>query len=397
MGKRFFSGMLAAVLLMSFAAAAWAEEVTIPDVEVKQFDIPDNEAMAFIRDMKTGWNLGNTFDASDCYWLSDEMAYESAWCGVKTPEGVMDALLAAGFQSIRIPVSWHNHLDENWVIHEDWMNRVQEVTDWAYSRGMYVILNIHHDCDKAYYYPDSEHLENSEAYMRTIWSQVAARFADYDEHLIFDAINEPRLKDTSYEWYWDPNQAQCQDAMACIVKLNQVFVDTVRAAGGYNESRYLMCASYDASPWYACEEAFTLPEDTADNRIIVSAHAYTPYDFALNMNGTDRFSLDNSSQVADIASFMNALYETWISKGIPVLMGEYGAMIKGDNLQDRVDWVSYYVLSARNRGMSCLWWDNNLFQGNGERFGLLDRTTLNWNAPILVDAIMRYCQSYGLK
>ncbi len=373
------------------AAAASAEEVTLPEITVEAREIPDNEALRMVRDMKAGWNLGNTFDANECSWLSNKMDYESAWCGVKTPKGLMDALWDAGFRTLRLPVSWHNHVSADFTIDEDWLSRVEEVASWAYEKGMYVILNIHHDCDKRFYYPDSAHLENSTAYMKAIWTQLAARFADWGDHLIFESINEPRLRDTAHEWQWDENDAACLDAMACICKLNQVFVDTVRAGGGQNGTRYLMVPAYDASPDYACREAFTLPEDTADNRIIVSAHAYTPYDFALNTSGGSTFSLEDGSQTREIDWFMDRLYDTYVSKGIPVVIGEYGALIKGNNMQDRVNFTAYYVASARARGLTTCWWDNHAFTGNGEKFGIIDRKTLEWKAPKILEAIMANC------
>ena len=387
--------LLMAALLTLSAGVAAAAGIEVPEVTVREFEIPDNEALRMIRDMKAGWNLGNTFDAIDCNWLPDKLDYERGWCGVKTPEALIEALKEAGFRTIRMPVSWHNHVDADFRIDEAWLARVEEVASWAYNRDMYVILNIHHDCDKGYYYPDSAHLDNSTAYMKAIWSQVAERFASWGDRLIFESVNEPRLKDTNYEWYWSAAAPECKDAMKCIVALNQVFVDTVRAAGGENANRYLMVPSYDASPYYACEAAFTLPEDTAENRIIVSAHAYTPYAFALEMPGRATFSVESAANRAEVTGFMDQLYKTFVSKGIPVLIGEFGALAKtdaqGDHMQDRVDFTAFYVASARARGMTVCWWDNHAFEGNGEKFGLIDRRTMEWKAPKILEAMMTYC------
>ena len=384
------------VLLVSLVfcwAGARGEQIVIPDLQLQSKEIPDNQGLDFVRRMKAGWNLGNTFDAFDCNWLRDKMQYETAWCGAMTTETLIQALQDAGFNTLRIPVSWHNHLDADWVIDAPWLERVAEVVSWAYDRGMYVIVNIHHDCAPGYYYPDAANRETSEKYVRTIWQQLAERFADYDERLVFECVNEPRLKDTEYEWNWVSSSPVCQEAMAEIVHLNQVFVDTVRASHrGYNDERYLMVPTYDASPDYACQDAFTLPLDTAENRIIVSAHAYSPYDFALQQPGIDRFNLNNNAQKAGISGFMNRLYQKYVSQGIPVLMGEFGAMEKNGNLQDRVDWLSFYVAIARSRGISCCWWDNNLFQGNGERFGLFNRNTGECVFPDLLEAFMRYAE-----
>ena len=388
--KKWIAVILAVMMTLSLAAAEGAE-IVIPEIELTQAEIPDNEALRLVRDMKAGWNLGNTFDAYDCFWVKNGLDYESAWCGAKTTEQLMDALKAAGFNTVRIPVSWHNHLSEDWTIDEEWLNRVYEVVSWVYGRGMYAIVNIHHDCFPDYYYPDAAHAESSEKYVRTIWTQLADRFGDFDEHVIFESVNEPRLTGTDLEWAWNASDEKCLDAMAQIVRLNQVFVDTVRASGGKNAERYLMVPAYDASPDYACADAFTLPEDPAENRIIVSTHAYSPYNFALEQPGIDTFSLDNAQQKAGLAGMFDSLYKKYVSAGIPVVMGEFGAMEKNGNLQDRVDWISWYTACARAKGITCCWWDNNLFEGKGERFGLFDRKTGACVNPEILSAFMKYC------
>ena len=167
-------------------------------------------------------------------------------------------------------------------------------------------------------------------------------------------------------------------------------MDTVRASGGNNAERYLMVPGYCAAPGYAVASYFRIPEDAADNRIIISAHAYTPYSFALEMPGTKSFSAVSASQTREIATFMNDLYKKFIANGIPVVIGEFGAMEKDGNLEDRVEFAAYYMAAASARGMTCCWWDNNIFKGNGERFGLLNRKNLTWPDRILLDTLMQY-------
>ena len=384
--------LLILALALCFCAAPVSEaEGMIPELSIPQKEIPDNPALRMIRDMKAGWNLGNTFDAHGCTWLNNKLDYETGWCGARTTEALIDALVNAGFRTLRIPVSWHDHLSEDLTIDPAWLDRVYEVASWGLARGMYVIVNIHHDDGPSWYYPDSAHAEQTAAYVRTLWGQIAARFADCDEHLIFESINEPRLtEDKAHEWRWDAANENCRDSMAQIVAMNQVFVDTVRASGGKNAERYLMVPSYDANPYYACEKAFTLPEDPAENRIIVSVHAYTPYEFALQQPGVSAFSLKNGAQTGSITDFMDRLYDRYVSRGIPVLIGEFGAMEKNGNLQDRVDWISWYVANAAARGMTCCWWDNHAFSGDGERFGLFDRNRAECVNPEILEAFMKY-------
>ena len=361
----------------------------VPDVQVDKYQVPESEGMDFIKELHLGWNLGNTFDASDAGHISaeHEMDYEKVWCGEITKIENLAAIKAAGFKTIRIPVSWHNHVDEEFNISRAWLTRVKEVVDWCRDMDLYVIVNTHHDNDEKYYYPDSAHMESSKKYLTAVWSQIAESFKDYDEHLILESMNEPRLVGTNYEWWIDQNNEQCKDAVSCINTLNQLFVDTVRASGGGNASRWLLVPGYAASPDGALNPGFSMPSDP-QNRVILSVHAYRPYNFALNKTGTKEWSLDNAGDTGDIVNFMDNLYGKFVLKGVPVLIGEFGAMNK-DNLEARVAFSAYYTACARAHGMSCLWWDNNAFAGSGENFGLLYRKSSSFTYPEIVQALVK--------
>ncbi|MCR5829275.1 MAG: cellulase family glycosylhydrolase [Lachnospiraceae bacterium] len=373
-------------------------QAVIPELSIEKKAVPDTESMKFVKNLKIGVSLGNTFDAYKDTGLTDEMNTETAWVSVKTSKGIIQEFHKAGFETIRIPVSWHNHVDKEYNISEQWMARVQKVVDWAIEDGMYVILNIHHDNhpEANCFYPDNAHKEQSESYIKAIWSQLAERYKDYDEHLIFESMNEPRLVGHEYEWWIPSGNGDVKESVLCINELNQLFVDTVRASGGYNATRYLMCPGYDASADGALHSDYVLPKDTPDmekaNRIIVSVHAYTPYDFALNLSGTSYFSHEKVSSTRDIDSFMDKLYTRYVVKGIPVVIGEFGALDKDNNLQERVDFSAYYIASAKARGMTALWWDNNSFSGNGENFGLLYRTGGYIVYEDIVKALMKYAE-----
>lgn len=376
----------------------------IPEVSMEHYDVPDTEAFQFVKNMKIGFNLGNTFDAFvDGSSLKNELDTETSWQTFKTSEQMIRDIHAAGFETIRIPVSWHNHFaDDDYTISEQWLARVHEVVDWAINDGMYVIINIHHDNHEEAnaFYPDSAHIDQSKHYIERIWTQLSEEFADYDEKLIFESMNEPRLINTDYEWWINNSSDECKDAISCINELNQTFVDTVRASGGKNETRYLMCPGYDASADGALHSGYVLPTDKegVTDRIMVSVHAYTPYDFALNISGTAYFDAATKSCTNDIDVFMDKLYKKFIENGVPVVIGEFGALAKrdrenGDNVQARVDYAAYYIAAARARGMSCLWWDNNAFSGNGENFGLYYRTGGYFIYQDIVDALMKYADA----
>ena len=382
--------LLSCLLLIALALLPALSQAEITSTFVKYAttkEVPDNEALRFTRGMGAGFNLGNTFDATnDNLRGKNDLSTETYWGNPKTTKEMIQALKDAGISTLRLPVSWHNHVNDDFVINGPWLDRVQEVVDFAYELDMHIILNTHHDVYKNYYYPAPEHMETSSRYIQAIWSQLAQRFQDYDQRLIFESMNEPRLKDTSYEWNLQRGNKQCQDSADCINQLNQLFVDTIRAAGGMNADRYLMVPTYGASTGNANLDAFQFPTDTAENKLILSVHAYTPYDFALNLNGTDTFAI---TQTSEIIIFMNQLYNRYIANGIPVVIGEFGALNKKDNLQSRVDFTAFYVATAAGRGIPCCWWDNGAFKGNGELFGLLNRRECTWAYPDILNAIIQ--------
>lgn len=396
--------LLSVLLLLTGCAPMWdssyhtgrhedfgKEENEMSEGNGAQTGTTGTEALEFVANMGVGWNLGNTMDAYDNgFGFNSELSYETMWSGAVTTQELVDAVKAAGFNILRIPISWNNHLSKgDRKINEEWINRVREIVDYAYNQDMYVIINTHHDLHIAYYYPSKEYEERSIAFVETVWSQIAEYFKDYGDRLIFEGINEPRLKDTKYEWNFDSNATECVEAMEVINKMNQAFVDTVRSAGGNNETRYLMVPGYAASLHGCTNEYFVLPAD-AQNRVIVSIHAYVPYNFALQAEtesgSVKKFNTANISSTRDIDWMMESIQETFLSKGVPVIIGEFGARDK-DNEEDRAAYVKYYLEAAKEIGVSCLLWDNHNFSDSGEAFGLIDRETYKWKFPLIMDAI----------
>jgi len=334
-------------------------------------DIPSIE---LVKEFRIGWNLGNTLDATGGMLLNTEMS----WGNPKTKKEVFDAVKEAGFDIVRIPVTWGKHMgpEPDYKIDDMWLDRVQEVVDYAFNNGLYVILNMHHE---EWHFPSYDNFDKANAILTSLWSQIAERFKNYDEHLIFEGMNEPRMKGTPYEW-----TGGTQEARDVINQLNKSFVETVRATGGNNLYRHLMIPTYAASSDPKTWKDFIIPDD---DKIIVSIHAYTPYNFTLNKAGTSEWSEDNKTDTFDIDNLMDNIYNWFISKGYPVIIGEFGAMDK-NNLEDRVNWARYYVQKASEKGIPCLWWDNGAFTGNGELFGLLDRRNFTWKYPEIVEVLV---------
>ncbi len=374
---RKISAFIASAMLITAAVSA----VGIVSAE----STPD--ASQVVSEMGAGWNLGNTLDATGGQGLSSE----TSWGNPKTTKKMIDAVKAEGFNTVRIPVSWGKHTSgSNFTIDSAWLNRVQEVVDYCIDDDMYVILNIHHDTDKKYYYPSSTYKDQSLRYIKSIWKQVSEKFKNYDYHLVFEIMNEPRLTGTNDEWWFpvnNPNSA-VKDSINIINQLNQAAVDTIRAAGGSNKTRSIMIPGYCASIDGCTTPTFKLPTDSAKNRLIVSVHAYTPYNFCLNGSGTSVFGDSLKSEVDYLFDTLNSKY---ISKGIPVVIGETSASNKG-NKAERLKWADYFCGSASKLGIPCVLWDNNAYQNSdkGEAHGHLDRTNLSWYDKSFVDRIVSY-------
>ena len=376
--KRFVGILTAAAMMIGVLSGCQKtenEQIMVND----NLEMETLTAMDVVSEMKIGWNLGNTMDSlnSNLVKKMPPENWETAWGNPVTSKELIDAVLAKGFNVIRIPVSWNDHIlvAENWKIEESWLDRVQEIVDYAYDNGAYVILNTHHESWYETYY-DKE--ERSAEILTAVWSQIAERFQDYDEHLIFEGLNEPRKIGTDVEW-----NGGDQEGWDVVNDLNRVFVKTIRESGGNNPYRILMIPAYGANGWEGIKH-LEIPDD---NKIIVSVHAYEPYDFALNVQGRGTWDQDTTN----IDTIINSLDTLFISKGIPVVIGEFGAMYKNveGNEEERSAWAEYYVSKAAEKGIPCVWWDNGAFEGNGELFGLIDRKTCEWKYPLVVEGLMK--------
>ncbi len=348
--------------------------------------------------MGTGWNLGNTLDAHSKSAVSNEMSLETAWVGYpKVSQEMIDTVAAAGFGTIRIPVSWHNHVKKvtradgtvYYEISEQWMKRVHEIVDYCFNDGLYVILNIHHDdADTYYVYPDAEHEALSTAYVVSVWEQIAKEFGDYDYHLIFETLNEPRLTGSNE---WNPKAAEAKKAQGYIDRYNQAAVNTIRATeGAYNGSRYIGCPGYAAS--VDSLSGLKLPNDPSglEGRILVSVHAYTPYNFAIA-----KITDFNSSVKSSVDGAMNTIANTFIKKNIPAYIGEWGVYSEKTNHDARLKYVDYYISSAAKMKdasgqavhVPTIIWDNASYGNASENYALLNRKTNTWYEEDYVKAI----------
>lgn len=379
------SGQNTTAEVVTPAQTEGAEPVTDGETERETYENTENinkdmesmKASDIVSRMNLGISIGNSLDStnSGIIRVDQPWKWETAWGNPKITEELVDALVDAGFTTIRIPVSWTDHLapGPDYLIVESWMDRVQEVVDYAYDRGVYVILNLHHE-DWNYPYYDNQ--EKACEIMEAVWRQIAERFKDYDEHLIFEGQNEPRKVGTSLEW-----NGGDKEGWDVVNATNKAFIETIRSSGGSNPYRMLMIPDYAANSAIAMEH-LEVPED--DGRIIVSIHAYTPYNFALNANGPEEWNNDSDTQ--DIDTLMSSIKGLFTDKGIPVIIGEFGAVNK-DNAGARAEWLKYYMSAAKEIGVPCFWWDNGSFNSNGENLGFIDRRTYEIKYPELLEAM----------
>lgn len=350
--------------------------------------------------MGVGCNLGNSLEANDAGTLN-----ETAWGNPKLTEQFVLAVKSAGFQSIRIPVSYLNKIDDNngYQIDSAWLDRVQEVVDYCVKNDMYAIVNMHGDgytsinggwllCGS------SDQTKIREKY-KACWKQIATRFKDYDEHLIFESMNE-EFDGT----YGDPNRTYYEN----INTYNQIFVDTVRQTGGNNDKRWLLIPGWNTDINYTVGDyGFALPTDqylssgvaAGEKRIMISVHYYAPWEFCgtesqavtqWGSKATDSTKKASWGDESYMVSQFKKLKDKFVSQGYPVVIGEFGAInkssIDSQNTVCRADFYQKVCYYAKQNGLVPVAWDNGYNGVYG--FCLIDRSTNTVAHPEVVNAMM---------
>ncbi len=320
--------------------------------------------------MMVGWCLGNSLD-SIAYRRGESVSfYETAWGNPVTTESMISTVKQSGFNAVRVPVTWYDHLDDNGKVDEKWFDRVEEVVNYVLDNNMICILNVHHDTgETAWIKADSSRLEETKEGVASLWKQIAERFRDYDDKLIFEGLNE--LLNTKNQW----TDASYNDYLA-VNELNRTFVETVRAAGGSNSSRYLIINTYAASTDVNALAMFVMPEDKADNRLIAGVHYY--------------YSSKNSTD--DMFKRVKARF---IDNNINVIIGEFG--IKGNpsnsgSATERRLYMKSFVTKCRKLGvMGCFCWDDGGSFPDAQsinNYAMLDRSKCQWYDKAMIDAIV---------
>lgn len=335
-----------------------------------------------VEDMTFGWNLGNTLDVCQADRDGDgkinehveagEKVDETLWGNPKATKELFTSLKKNGVNAVRIPVTWRDHMDSNGNIDREWMDRVQQVVDYAYSQGMYVIINVHHDGGGdpkfgAWIIEESQKDYNTflKKY-KNIWKQIAERFKNYSDYLIFESMNE-----VGFDTLYNKNKA---DAYNLINKINQDFVDIIRATGGNNAKRHLLIAGYYTDIERTCDSLYKMPDDKA-GRCILSVHYYTPWDFCT----CDRkHTWGTNSEVRQLETLIGKMKKNFVDKGIPVIIGEYAA--SGSDLSSCIFFIEKLNKLCSDYGIATFIWDSG---------SQVNRKTYKWRTPQYLEALKR--------
>ncbi|MDR0442504.1 MAG: glycoside hydrolase family 5 protein [Treponema sp.] len=398
-------GLIISLMLLTFLGCSSAKPSgsnisvghvpSIPDREnnIEPQPVSGKTAADFFRDEKiySGWNLGNTLD-SHAAGEGDE----TTWGNPRVNQTLMNGIKAAGFDIIRIPVTWMGCYDEDreYRLDEHRLKRIAQVVEMANKAGLKAIINLHHDgavenaskdigwlsINKARRSKEGYH-EVTFQFLR-IWTQIAIYFRNYGDWLMFESFNE------IHDGNWGNSMFTLMLPQFDIInEWNQLFTDIVRHTGGNNTNRYLLIPGYVTNPKLTLGQFFKMPKDSSPGRQLVTFHYYDPYQFGIEGSRANWGSdADKATLDGDFAPFK----EQFVDKGIPVIIGECGAVLQlyPDNPEreelarkSRLDYFSGVFGTAKKYGLVPVYWDNGATTGKGEKFGLFNRNNGQPNSP----------------
>ncbi|WP_028608933.1 cellulase family glycosylhydrolase [Paenibacillus harenae] len=330
----------------------------------------ESKMQSYVSAMQPGWNLGNTFDSFNA--TAPNNGDETSWGNPIVTKEFIKEIKKQGFKSIRIPITWDGRMGgaPDYTINPDWMNRVQQVVDWSLEEGLYVMINVHHDAWKWVRTMPTNHDEVMARYT-AIWTQIADRFKNHSNKLMFESINEPEFLDVDIT-----KQLELLD------EINTTFVHLIRESGGKNDVRPLVL------PTLYCHHEKVRVDSLAstiaklnDSNLITTVHFYGLWNFSVNIGGYPKFEAD-SIEVVD--TLIDNVSNAFVSKGIPVIVGEFGLLgwDVSEGLPEHgemLKFIEYFTSEAVENKLALMLWDNG---------GRLDRRTLQWNDPELYNQIM---------
>ena len=406
MKNRLRSMFIAAVLVGTVVAGSFTAPFSVQAAKKDTTSFEDLNQSQIVEAMGPGWNLGNQLES-----VTDNVPEETNWGNPVITEKLIQSVKAAGFKSIRIPVSYFAKIDDDkdYTIDSKWLDRVQEVVDYCIKNDLYAVINIHGDgyntIDGGWLLCNGKNQTEIKKKYKKVWKKIAERFKNYDEHLLFESMNEEF--DGSYS---EPNKEYYQN----INDYNQIFVDTVRKTGDNNTKRWLIIPGWNTNIDYtAGDYGFKLPTDQyrdksidkEEQRIMISVHYYSPWDFCGGENGVitqwgneadDPSKTSTTCDETYMKNQLNLMKTTFADKGYPIFIGEYGSIDKTSYDSENEYYRAYFARKlcqlSRKNGCIPMYWDNGYNGVHG--FGLFDRTTCEVTQPVIIDAIM---EGFGQK
>jgi endoglucanase len=326
-------------------------------------------AIEFVKQLGLGWNAGNTLDAFPCNgerdetlasgrrWTPDDQ--QRLWGNTPLTASILRNVKAAGFDTVRIPVTWRDWTDTDGNVESSFMDTVRQVVDWSLAAGLYVILNVHHDGsvgDELWIRKASRDYNAVSHRFVGLWRNIAEQFADVDSRLILEGANEVGFPDV------DTNEAY-----DLLNRLNQLFVDTVRAVGGCNSERFLLIPGYDTDTVKSCDVRYALPHDSTHDKLIQSIHYYSPSEFAIATHDSPwcknpRLTWGSAEEVAAMNADFDMLQRRFVDRGVPVIIGEYAVLTGSDDHKDHdsnIRWIVAVTRNAMSRGICPIIWDTS--------------------------------------
>ena len=330
-------------------------------------DAADLTAVQLVEAMGQGWNLGNSFDSANTWTtpLTPE-AIETAWHNPVTTEAMIKEIKKSGFTTVRIPITWQQMISSDGTPNSEWLARIKEVVDYCINNDMYAIINTHHDEGGS---NQSGWINGTGAKTKfaNLWTNIANYFKDYDQHLVFEGMNEEDLDNST------------------MMTLNQAFVDAVRATGGNNAKRLLLVEAQSNNTDKALDSSFSAPTDSA-NMIAVSVHYYEPSTFCVATTESTwghRETWGTSDDYTKLENHLDSLETKFIKNGIPVIIGEYGVDTSTKGAKDKSSMIKFLTEVANyalgKEGMCPVLWDMSVGgdDGTGD-MAYFNRKTLSW-------------------
>ena len=344
----------------------------------------DNELSVqdIVADMRIGWNLGNSLEAPAPEKEGASLdEYETSWLNPLTTKDMILSVIKAGFNTIRIPVSWGKLMSKGagYKINVAWLDRVQEVVDYAYNEDVYVIIDVHHE-DDWLFLGNKEMEERAKEILGKLWLQIAERFKNYNEHLLFETMNETRLIGTEDEWTQGTAEAR-----KVINVFNKVAVRAIRSTGGNNLHRLVVIKTIGAR--YNVEAIRDVEIPNNDKRVLLSVHTYIPYLFSMVAEQDIYWGTEDDKK--ELVKIIDGIASTAQEKGLSVIIGEFGCIDK-HNEDVRAAYTAFFVGEARKRGITCIVWDNNIAYERDKNlsYSIFDREKLVWRFPKILKALI---------